>query len=167
MIHYITKALNKFKTNVSKQHITQYLLLQYFYYTTKYFDACFALVSDSDSDSGPREDMTDSDSSPAPYATTKEKYLNGLMKGPALSRRNVQIGYIRGRGRTAYAAKMFNPGDFVCEYGAVRRVKKSGEADKGEERNAKLGIGCYCLDAPYDGEMYTFDAAPKCNDPGR
>jgi len=36
-------------------------------------------VSD-DSDSQPREDMTDSDSSPAPYATTKEKYLNGLLK---------------------------------------------------------------------------------------
>jgi len=124
-------------------------------------------VSDNDSDSQPREDMTDSDSSPAPYATTKEKYLNGLLKGPALSRRNVHIGYVVGRGRTAYAAKKFNAGDFVCEYGAVRRVKESGQADKGEERNAELGLGCYCLDAPYNGVTYTFDAAPKHNDPGR
>ena len=125
---------------------------------------CAKFVSDSDSE--PREDMTDSDSSPAPYATTKEKYLNGLLKGPALSRRNVNIGYIRGRERTAYAAKHFNAGDFICEYGAVRRVTKRGK-DEGEERNAHLGVGCYCLDATYNGITYTFDAAPKCNDPGR
>ena len=47
---------------------------------------CMCLFLDGDSDSGPREDMTDSNSSPAPYATTKEKYLNGLLKGPALSK---------------------------------------------------------------------------------
>ena len=93
--------------------------------------------------------------------------MNGLLKGPALSRRNVDVGYVHGRGRTAYAAKHFHAGDFVCEYGAVRRVYKSGQVDEGEERNAELGLGCYCLDAPYKGVMYTFDAAPKCNDPGR
>jgi len=109
--------------------------------------------------------MTDSDSSPAPFATPKEKYLNGLLKGPALSRRNVHIGYIDGRGRSAFAAKYFQPGDFVCEYGAVRRV--SEKVDKGEERNAQLGLGCFCLDAHYEGVKYTFDASPKCNDPGR
>ena len=26
---------------------------------------------------------------------------------------------------------------------------------------------CYCLDAPYNGKVYTFDAAPKINHPGR
>ena len=125
---------------------------------------CGKFISDSGSE--PREEMTDSDSSPAPYATTKEKYLNGLLKGPALSRRHVDIGYVQGSQRTAYAAKDFYAGDFVCEYGAVRRVHKRG-TDEGEERNADLGVGCYCLDARYKGVMYTFDAAPKCNDPGR
>ena len=120
--------------------------------------------SDDDND-GPREGMTDSDSPSAPYATSKEKYLNGLLKGPALSRRNVKIGYVKGRGRSAFAAKSFDPGDFVCEYGAVLRT--SEKPDKGDIRNSKLGLGCYCLDAPYEGKLYTFDAAPKCNDPGR
>ena len=78
---------------------------------------CVKLISDSDSE--PREEMTDSDSSAAPYATTKEKYLNGLLKGPALSRRHVDIGYVRGRQRTAYAAKDFYAGDFLCKYGAM------------------------------------------------
>jgi len=50
-----------------------------------------------------------------------EKYLNGLLKGPALSRRNVFIGYVDGRGRSAFVAKE------VCKYGAVRRVHKKGE----------------------------------------
>jgi len=68
-------------------------------------------------------------------------------------------------GRTAYATKKLNSGDFVCEYDALQRVKKSRQANKGEERNTELGIGCYCLDAPYHGEIDTFDAAPKCNDP--
>jgi len=70
--------------------------------------------------------MTDSDSSPVPYATAKERYLNGLLKGPALSRRNVCIGYVDGRGRSAFAVKDFQPGDFVsmvqCE-GSTRKEK--------------------------------------------
>ena len=69
----------------------------------------------SDSNSEPREKITDSASLPAQYAKTKERYLNGLLKGPALSRRHVDIGYVRGRQRTAYAVKHFNTGDFVCE----------------------------------------------------
>ena len=88
-----------------------------------------------------------SDSLPAPYATTKEKYLNGLMKGPALSRCNIQIGYIQGRGRTAYAAKSFNPGDFVCKYGAVRRVKKAGKQMRRQKCETWHRM-LYCLDAP-------------------
>lgn len=110
---------------------------------------------------------SDMDSSPVPYATTKEKYLNGMLKGHKLSRRNVQIGYVAARKRSAFAARDFGAGDFVCEYAAIVREKRKGQPDMKEERNAELGIDCYCLDANYGGVTYTFDAAPKCNDPGR
>ena len=44
---------------------------------------------------------------------------------------------------------------------------KKAEKDWGEERNASLGIGCYCLDATYNNEDYVFDAAASINDPRR
>ena len=37
-----------------------------------------------------------SDGSPVPYATCKEKYLNGLLKGKKQSRRNITIGFLKG-----------------------------------------------------------------------
>ena len=39
--------------------------------------------------------------------------------------------------------------------------------DWGDERNASLGLGCYCLDAVFNNETYVFDATPSINDPGR
>ena len=94
-----------------------------------------------------------------------ERYLNGLMNAKKRSRKNVKVAYVRGRGRSAFAARNFTPGDFVCEYPSVVREKE--EPDRTEESNAEIGVGCYCLDAIYKGKMYTFDASPKCNDPGR
>ena len=46
----------------------------------------------------------------------------------------------------------------------VRR--KQGE-DWGDQRNASLGLGCYCLDVTYENVEYVFDAATSINDPGR
>ena len=39
--------------------------------------------------------------------------------------------------------------------------------DWGDERNASLGLGCYCLDAVYNNETFVFDATASINDPGR
>ena len=111
-------------------------------------------------------DDSSGDSSPVPYATCKEKYLHGLLRGKKLSRRNVTIGVVPGRGRSAFASKSFKPGDFVCEYEAVVR-KNDEEADWGEITNAELGLGCYCLDVTYNQEAYTFDATSKHNARGR
>ena len=72
---------------------------------------------------------------------------------------------VKERGRSAFANRSFKPGEFVCEYSSL--VRKKTNPDWGEERNADLGIGCYCLDATYQGIQYTFDAGPRINDPGR
>ena len=72
---------------------------------------------------------------------------------------------VQGRGRSAFANQSFKPGQFVCEYASI--VRKATDPDWGEERNADLGVGCYCLDATYQGIQYTFDAGPRINDPGR
>ena len=72
---------------------------------------------------------------------------------------------VPGRGRSAFAAKPFTAGDFVCNYGGV--VRKKVAEDWGDERNASLGLGCYCLDAVYAHETYVFDATASINDPGR
>ena len=106
-----------------------------------------------------------SDSPTMPYATAMEKYLNGLMNAKKRSRRNVKVAYVSGRGRSAFAAKNFNPGDFICEYAAI--VRKKEDPDVTEQMVADIGLGCYCLDATYEGKKYTFDASSKCNDPGR
>ncbi|XP_065919571.1 uncharacterized protein [Dysidea avara] len=111
------------------------------------------------------EGFQDNSTTPHPLATTKEKYLWGLLKGKQYSRQNVIVEEVSGRGRSAFAAKTFKAGDFVCEYGGVVR-KKHGE-DWGDQRNASLDIGCYCLDATYDNVTYVFDAAASINDPGR
>ena len=72
---------------------------------------------------------------------------------------------MEGRGRSAFAARNFKAGDFVCEYrGVVRRKDKE---DWGDLRNASLGLGCYCLDATYENIQYVFDATASINDPGR
>ena len=88
-----------------------------------------------------------------------------MLKGKAFSRRNVTCREVEGRGRSAFANKTFHPGQFVCEYASI--VRRTTATDWGEERNAELGIGCYCLDATYQGVQYTFDAGPRINDPGR
>lgn len=98
-------------------------------------------------------------------ATPKEKYLWGLLKKKEYSRSNVIVKEVEGRGRSAFAAREFRAGDFICDYRGVVR-KKVGK-DWGDERNASLGLGCYCLDAVYDNETYVFDATASINDPGR
>lgn len=110
------------------------------------------------------EDHTDT---PHPLATPKEKYLWGFLKGTEFSRNNVTIRPVKGRGRSAFAAKSFNAGDFVCEYRGVVRKKEKGKPDYGDQRNASLGLGSYCLDATFENVEYTFDATASINDPGR
>ena len=112
--------------------------------------------------------MSPESASPQPdyNATCEEKYLHGLMCGSKKSRNNIEVAFIEGRGRSAFAKADFYPGDFVCEYSSVVREKQDDD-DWGDQRNAELGIGCYCLDAIYNGKVYTFDAAPKIHHPGR
>ena len=119
------------------------------------------------SDEGRREQLSDSsdDQQLQQFATPAEKYLHGLLLGRRHSQNNVSIAEVEGRGRSAFANKDFEPGDFVCEYASTVRVKSI--PDNEEERNEQLGIGCYCLDATYNDTIYTFDASHKINDPGR
>ena len=116
-------------------------------------------------DCNTHEGFEDASTTLHPLATTMEKYLWGLLKGPEYSRQNVVVEEVESRGRSAFASKDFKAGDFVCEYRGVVR-KKQGEY-WGDHRNASLGIMCYCLDATYDNVTYVFDAAASINDPGR
>lgn len=73
-------------------------------------------------DCGPLEGLTDSDEDQCSLATPKERYLHGMLRGKQLSRSNVQVKMRSDGQRGAYAAKLFKPGDFICEYAAC--VKK-------------------------------------------
>ena len=77
----------------------------------------------------------------------------------------MEIKIVEERGCSAFAAKSFKSGDFICEYGGTLRRKVRDDQDN--ERNASLGLGCYCLDAVHNGETYVFDAIASINDPGR
>lgn len=50
-----------------------------------------------------------------------EKYLNSLMNAKKISRRNVKVACVSGKGRLAFAARDFNPGNFVSGYASVVR----------------------------------------------
>ena len=54
-------------------------------------------------------------------------------------------GEVEGRGRYAFASKHFKAGEFVSEYRGV--VRKKQRENWGDQHNASLGLGCYCLDA--------------------
>ena len=125
----------------------------------------YVCTDDTESNDSPHEGFSDTDSEPGVLATPKECYLWGLLKGRQYSRKNVSIMLVPGRGRSAFAARAFNPGQFVCEYASL--LRKTVDPDWGEQRNAELGIGCYCLDATYQGVKYTFDASAHIKDPGR
>lgn len=127
-----------------------------------------AAVPDNDhsSDDGPREGLSESDGEQQnPIATTYERYFHGLLKGKKFSRKNVSFSIMPGRGRSAFATRQFYAGDFVCEYASC--VKKRSESVNDDSRYQDLNLGCYALDAHYDGEHYTFDATGTINDPGR
>jgi len=109
---------------------------------------------------------SDDDVHQAPLATPYEKNKWGLTKGPTLSRKNVDVKLsTSGRGRSAYAARNFSPGDFVCEYRGVRKSK--AESIQDEQHYRDLGLGCYCLDVEHEGTTFTIDATDTINDPGR
>lgn len=112
------------------------------------------------------EGFEDPQDTPHPLATTREKYLWGLYKGPGFSNKNVTIREVTGRDRSAFANRSFKSGDFVCEYRGVVRQRTS-DKDWVDQRNASLGLGCYCLDVTFENEAYTIDATASINDPGR
>ena len=116
------------------------------------------------SDSDQREALSDEDDTPHPLSHPCERYLWGIMKGKRYSRDNVSIAEVDGRGRSAFAARAFNAGDFVCEYASCVRSPNDVWS---EERNDELGVLSYCLDANYKGKPVTFDASMYINDPGR
>ena len=68
------------------------------------------------------EGFKDVSTTPHPLVTTKW----GLLKGELYSRENVIIEEVEGRGRSAYAAKAFKAGEFLCEYRGVV-FRKQGE----------------------------------------
>ena len=111
--------------------------------------------------------MSDSDGEQNPLANPAERYFHGLLQGKAFSRSNVNIVEVPGRGRSAFAAKTFRAGDYVCEYAACVKPKKKSISLDDDSRYASLGLGCYALDACHNGQWYTFDATAKINDPGR
>lgn len=82
-------------------------------------------------------------------------------------RGNVKIKSVEERGHPAFAAKTFEAGDFICEYGGIIRRKLKVGDNWGDERNASLGLGCYCLDAVHNGETYVFVATASIYDLGR
>ena len=102
-----------------------------------------------------------------PYSNTKEKYLNGLKHGITRSRNNVAVGLAPDRGRTGFAKKNFQPGDFVCEYVGTIRQLDSRKGDWGDLCNQQLNTGCYCLDVTFNGIRYVIDATDEPNHPGR
>jgi len=116
------------------------------------------------SDEECREGMSDQDLQTSSISTPEENYLWGLLRGKKLSRKNVVIASVPGRGRSAFAARDFVAGSFVCEYASIVTTPNSIWS---EDRNTVLNIGCYCLDATLDGECITFDASSRINDPGR
>ena len=86
----------------------------------------------------------------------------GFVKGEKICQGERQNKRSERQGAVSICGKNFKPGDFICDYS-----EKKAKKDWGEERNASLGIGCYCLDASYNNEDYVFDAAASINDPGR
>ena len=86
------------------------------------------------------------------------------MCGSCRSKKNVEVAIVGGRSRSAFAKSDFKPGDFVCKYISVVREKEDKHFS--EITNEDLGVRCYCLNAPYNGEVYRFDATPKINHPG-
>jgi len=54
--------------------------------------------------------------------------------------------------RAGYAAKYFLAGDFVCEYAAIVKAKKTSL--QVQVTYDSLGIGSYCLDAEYNGSIW-------------
>ena len=87
------------------------------------------------------------------------------MKGKEYSRANVIVKETQDRGCSAFAARPFKDGDFVCDYSRV--VRKKMVEDWGDERNSFLGLGYYHMGADYNNETFVFDATASINDPGR
>lgn len=112
-----------------------------------------------------REGLSDSDSDCLPsYTSPIERYARGL-SSKKISRRNVVVKLLLDGERGAFAAQHFRQGDFVCEYAATVIHKEQSEND--QDRYREAGLGCYCLDAKYQGQWYTFDATLTLRDPGR
>ena len=94
------------------------------------------------SDNGPREGLSlsdgDDDEFHAVVANPYEKYLHGLLKGKNFSRKHVDVKICKnGIGRSAFAAKEFKAGDFVCEYASCVKLKTESVAD--DQRYSSLG----------------------------
>ena len=99
------------------------------------------------------------------FNNPQEKYVHGMGKGKEVSRANVNVSIREDGERAGYAAKNFLAGNFVCEYAATVKLKETSLEE--QETYKSLGLGCFCLDAEYNGKMYTFDATATINDPGR
>ena len=112
-----------------------------------------------------REGLSETDEEYLPsYITSIERYARGL-SSKKTSRRNVQVKLLDNHERGAFATRHFNQGDFVCEYASKVIPKEDSLVD--QDRYQEIGLGCYCLDARYQGKWYTFDATLTLRDPGR
>ena len=72
---------------------------------------------------------------------------------------NVTIAKVKGRERSAFAARDFAASDFVCKYASCMRSLDSLEDSWSEHRNEALGILSYCLDPTFQGKVVTFDVS--------
>lgn len=63
----------------------------------------------------------------------------GLLKGRNYSRSNVLVKETRPGERSAYAAKDFKAGDFVCEYAACVKEKERSLAENSRYEQLHLG----------------------------
>jgi len=121
-----------------------------------FYDTYFNLLYCSDWSS-----WADSDGEVPPFCNPREKYIRGMSKGKKHSSANVYVQIRTDGERAGYAAKNFMAGDFVCEYATTVKLKETSL--KEQETYESLGISSFCLDAEYNGTMYTFDASATIN----
>ena len=69
--------------------------------------------------------------------------------------------------RSTYAAKDFNPGDYVSEYAASVRPTDEEARKERDDQHRSNEMGCYMLEARFEGQEYLYDATLHLKDPGR
>ena len=75
-------------------------------------------------------------------ATPRECYLWELLKGKGYLKSNVTITMVEGHGRSAFAARFFKPGQFVCKYASIVRKATNPDNDNEEDEGILQDLQC-------------------------